>query len=62
MTPPPFPPPEVRNSFGKSSIFPSQSNITTSSSVQAGLANCEEIQLDGRVNLLFTIIIVIIVI
>lgn len=42
MTAPPFPPPEARNSFGKSNIFPSQSNIITSSSVQAGLANCEK--------------------
>lgn len=42
MTPPPFPPPQARNSFGKSNIFPSQSNISTSNSVQAGLANCVE--------------------
>jgi hypothetical protein len=38
MTPPPFPPVEARNSLGNSSIFPSQSIITTSSSVHAGLA------------------------
>jgi hypothetical protein len=43
MTPPPFPPVEARNSLGNSSIFPSQSSITTSSSVQAGLAICNKV-------------------
>lgn len=40
MTPPPFPPLQAKNSLGRSNIFPSQSNIITSNSVQAGLAIC----------------------
>lgn len=41
MTPPPFPPLQAKNSLGRSNIFPSQSNIITSNSVQAGLAICD---------------------
>lgn len=40
MTPPPLPPEQARNSAGRSNILPSQSIITTSSSVHAGLAIC----------------------
>ena len=40
MTPPPFPPEQAKNSGGKSSNLPSQSIMTTSSSVHAGLAIC----------------------
>jgi len=38
MTPPPLPSVPARKSSGNFSIFPSQSSITVSSSVQAGLA------------------------
>lgn len=38
ITPPPLPPEHAKNSDGKSNILPSQSNITTSNSVHAGLA------------------------
>ena len=40
MTPPPFPPLLAKNSLGRSNIFPSQSNMITSNSVQAGLEIC----------------------
>lgn len=53
MTPPPCPPLQARNSFGRFSIFPSQSIITTSNSVQDGLAafdgNQEVLRRFGRV-------------
>lgn len=38
MTPPPFPDVPAMKSSGRFSILPNQSNITVSSSVQAGLA------------------------
>lgn len=42
MTPPPWPSFPAKNSLGKLIIFPSQSSMTVSSSVQAGLAACIE--------------------
>lgn len=40
ITPPPSPASPARNASGSCSIFPSQSIITVSSSVHAGLAAC----------------------
>lgn len=44
MTPPPFPAVPAIKSSGRFSIFPSQSSITVSSSVHAGLAACGPIK------------------